>query len=585
MKKLFNYLRPFKGQLSFSMTSSVVNKILDLMPPLLVAWVIDTVGGKAPKWIVSLTGAEDPMTLAATLSILAFLIFGFESVFQWMYQFGFQTLAQKVQHHLRMDAYAHLQSKEISYFENNRLGETLSILNDDVNQLERFMNNGFNEILQLFVTVAFSCTVLFAASWQLALISLVTIPLIVIGSFYFQKLIAPRYTKMRASVGHLNSRLENNISGITVIKSFTAETYELERVKEASQRYHDTNVSAIKLNTLYVPIIRMVISLGFSGVLLLGSYWVLEGYDFISIGELVLFSMLIQRLLWPLTTLGTTVDTYERSNASAKRIFNFLESPSIIQDPSDPEALSRENCGIEFEDVHFHYGNNIQILNGFNLTIKHGETIGIAGTTGSGKSTFIKLLLRLYDIDRGAITIGGVDIRDVRLNDLRHHISLVSQDTYLFHGTIYENIAYGNETATLQDVIAAAKHAEFDDFVQTLPDKYESMVGERGIKLSGGQKQRLSIARAILKNAPVMIFDEATSSVDTETEKCIKKNLDKITKGKTAIIIAHRLSTIRNADRIVVINDGQVVEQGKHDALIKAKGTYAELWGIQVGEV
>lgn len=585
MKQLFNYLKTYQYQFTYACSSSIANRILDLMPPLLVAWVIDSVRGEPPSWIAWTVGTSDPWTLAIFLAILGVAIFGFESLFQWMYQKSFMILAQQVQHDLRLDAYHQLQHREIAFFENHRMGETMAVLNDDVNQLERFLNAGFNDLLQLGILLIFSVIVLFSTSWQLALIGMAPFPIIIWGSFYYQRKISPRYDKVRQAVGGLSSRLENNIGGIQVIKSFTAEDFELERVRLASQNYMDVNLKAIQLSAAYIPIIRMAIAFGFGGVLLLGSYWILNGYDFLSVGELVLFSMLIQRLLWPLTRLGQTLDEFERSRASATRIFNLLNTPSLIQDPNHPKDLPNRDLGkLEFQNVQFSYQHKLPILKGLDFTIKPGEMIGVAGVTGAGKSTLIKLLLRFYDVTNGAILLNDIDIRQIPLKTLRQQMALVSQDVYLFHGTIRENIAYGMSDKSIESIIKASKQAQLHDFVKTLPEGYDSIVGERGIKLSGGQRQRLSLARAILKDAPILILDEATSSVDTETERAIQKNLTSLTQGKTSLIIAHRLSTIRQADRILVLRDGQLEQEGPHTVLLKQGGTYADLWAIQIGE-
>ncbi|MCA8935212.1 MAG: ABC transporter ATP-binding protein, partial [Planctomycetes bacterium] len=364
-------------------------------------------------------------------------------------------------------------------------------------------------------------------------------------------------------------------------KSFTAEKYESDRVREASESYRAANRHAIKLSAVFVPVIRMAIAFGFGAVIILGGYWVTKRQ--ISAGELVLFCMMIQRLLWPLTRLGNTLDEYQRARASATRIFGLLDTPSRVQDPAQPQPMKRAEGEVEFEDVFFKYRDREPVLNGLSMRVKAGEMIGIAGTTGAGKSTLIKLLLRLYDVNEGAIKIDGVDLRHLAQHDLRRQIALVSQDVFLFHGTIRENIAYPGVDVSDEQVIEASKHAQFHDFVESLPGGYETVVGERGIKLSGGQRQRLSIARALLKNAPILVLDEATSSVDTETERMIQQNLEELTAGRTALVIAHRLSTIRKADRIIVIKDGRVEEEGSHDKLVDKGGTYAELWAVQSG--
>ncbi len=443
--------------------------------------------------------------------------------------------------------------------------------------------------MQLGVLFVFAFAVMFPISWQLSLVAVAPMPVILWGSLLYQRRIQPRYRRVREGVGGLASRLENNLAGIHVIKSFTAEAFETERVRQASAEYRRANAHAIRLSAVYVPLIRMAIVAGFAGVLLVGSYWILNGSGIITVGELVLFAMMTERLLWPLTRLGTTVDDFERARASARRAFGLLDTAPAIQDPERPERFDsmggRAQGEVVFDRVEFRYarGRDAPVLHGLSFRIAPGETLGIAGPTGAGKSTLIKLLLRFYDVTGGAVRLDGHDVRNLSLADLRHNIALVSQDVYLFHGTIRENIAYSSDVP-LEAVIQAAKLAQLHDFVAGLPSGYDTLVGERGVKLSGGQRQRLSIARAIVKDAPMLILDEATSSVDTETERAIQENLRTLTAGRTALIIAHRLSTIRHADRILVLRDGEVAEEGHHDDLVARGGLYADLWHVQSGE-
>ena len=585
MRRLFRYLKPYRRTVNGAVAASVANKVLDLMPPLLVGWVIDSLRGSAPAWISGLAGTRDPWRLAVVLAGLSVGIFFFESFFQWIYQAMFMGLAQRVQHDLRMDTYEQIQSREIAFFEEHRLGDVLAMLNDDVNQLERFLNTGFNELVQIAVLFVFAGIIMLGTSWQLSLVGMAPIPVILWGSLLYQRKISPRYRRVRAAVGGLSSRLENNIAGILVIKSFTAEAFETERVRSTSNEYREANFDAIRLAAIYVPLIRMAIVGGFAGVLLLGSYWVLAGTGIVTVGQLVLFAMMTERLLWPLTRLGTTVDDYERAKASARRIFGLLDTLAAIRDPERPVPLGRARGEVVFDRVAFTYQRGEPVLSGVSFRVAPGETLGIAGPTGAGKSTVIKLLLRLYDVTGGAVRIDGHDVRELAQRDLRANIALVSQDVYLFHGTIYENIAYSTGSAGPAVVERAARLAQLHDFVVSLPDGYDTIVGERGIKLSGGQRQRLSIARAIVKDAPILVLDEATSSVDTETERAIQQSLKTLTSGRTALIIAHRLSTIRHADRILVLRDGKVAEEGDHDDLLAHGGTYADLWHIQSGEL
>ena len=377
----------------------------------------------------------------------------------------------------------------------------------------------------------------------------------------------------------MNGRLANNLTGISTIKSYTAEEYEASRISEASNLYQEANRSAILLSSAFSPLIRMVIVAGFIGMLISGGYFALNGTLEVAAYSVIVF--LIQRLLWPLTRLGETFDQYQRAMASTTRALNLLDKkPTIV---SGEVVLPHLQGLISFENVSFSYKSRSNILSDFNVRINPGETVAFVGATGAGKSTIVKLLLRFYDVKEGRITLDNVDIRDLRLRDLRNSIALVSQETFILDGTVRENILYGNHGADHDAIVAAAKVAEVHDFIMSLPLQYETLVGERGQKLSGGQKQRLSIARAILKNPPIMVFDEATSSVDNETEAAIQRSLEKVTEAHTTIIIAHRLSTIRNADQIFVLDRGKIVEQGTHEKLLEINGLYSALWRVQTG--
>lgn len=585
MRRLFQYMRPERKLLGWSVFASICNKVIDLMPPLIVGWAIDAVNGQTPAWIAETFEVGTATSLALFFGLLIVVVFAFESLFEWLLSLGFLNLAQRVQHRLRLDAYSHLQKREMAYFEQQRAGNILSILNDDINQLERFLNNSFNQIVQLLTLYVFAILTMGSISWKLTLISLFPIPLIVIGSFFYQKRIAPFYKKIREAVGELSSRLENNLGGIVVIKSFTAENYESERVREASAAYLEANERAIQWNAAYIPLIRMLIALGFGTGMFIGAYWVLTGQEGFTAGALTFFGMMIQRILWPITNLGRVFDEFERAKASARRVFELMDVHNPLLEKVSTQKTTIGQGNLSLEKLHFHYQEKQPIIRGLSLAIPAGQRIGIAGTTGSGKTTLIKLLLRLYDVQGGAIRLDGKDIREIAPQLLRQHIGLVSQEVYLFHGSIRENIAYGMGDVPESEIIRVAQMAELHDFVAQLPEGYDSMVGERGIKLSGGQRQRLSIARALLKNAPILILDEATSAVDTETERAIQKNLHQLTEDKTAIIIAHRLSTIRQCDQIVVLKAGQIAEQGQHDELLAKEGLYSDLWRVQTGDL
>jgi len=585
MRRLFQFLGSYRSNLLTSVSYSIVHKLFDLMPPFLTAWLIDSVAGNVPSWIPSITGTEDPWQIIVFICGLTVVVFCCESFTEWRYKLGFMRLAQRVQHDLRLHTYHHLQSREVAFFENERTGNLMSILNDDINQLERFLNNSFNEILQMIILVIVASWSLYITAPLLGLIGSLPIPLIILASFWYQRKVAPYYKEVRQMVGNLSNRLENNISGVMVIKSFAAEEYELERVRQSSEAYRDANFKAINWSAVYIPLIRIIIAIGFAGTLLLGSYQVFSGEGPLTLGGLAFFAMMIQRLLWPVTGLGRLFDDYERARASSRRVFALIDSESLIQEHAEADTQIRFKGTIDFQEVSFAYQPPYWIIKDLNLHIAPGQTLGIAGITGAGKTTLIKLLLRFYDVNKGKITIDRVDLKMIGLKALRSQIGLVSQSVYLFHGNFKENIAYGQDQYAIEAIQDAAKKAQIHDFILSLPNGYDTIIGERGIKLSGGQRQRLSIARAILKDAPILLLDEATSAVDTETERAIQENLEILTKNKTAIIIAHRLSTIRRAEKIIVLKDGQLAEEGTHDQLVTQNGLYADLWKVQLGEI
>ncbi len=580
LRRLFDYAAPHRGRIRKAAVYSVTNKIFDLAPPALIGMAVDVVVERENSWLASL-GYTDIVTQLAILSGLTFLIWAFESCFEYMYKVAWRNLAQDLQHDLRLDAYGRVQDMELAYFEDRSSGELMSVLNDDVNQLERFLDVGANELLQVTTTVIVIGSAFFWIAPEVAWMSVLPMPFILWGSIVFQKRLAPRYSKVREQVGQLNGDLAGNLGGIATIKSFTAEQRECERIAERSDDYRSANASAISLSSAFSPLIRMVVLLGFTATRAFGRS--LAATDALAVGAYSVMVFFTQRLLWPLTSLGTTFDLYQRAMASTTRILDLLDMRPAIQSGGQSISAQDLHGDLRFENVDFQYSNGFQGLRSLELEFAAGKTTALVGPTGAGKSTIVKLLLRFYDPTGGAITLHGKDLRTLNLKDLRQAIGLVSQDVFLFHGSVRENIAYGNSDASDAEVEAAAQAAEADEFIQELPQGYDTIVGERGQKLSGGQRQRLSIARAVLKNPPILILDEATSAVDNETEAAIQRSMQRISVGRTTIVIAHRLSTIRNAARIYVLESGQVREQGHHDELIAKGDLYAALWRVQTG--
>jgi ATP-binding cassette subfamily B protein len=582
LSRLWGFAGPHRRQIVLASTCSVLNKVFDLAPPILIGMAIDVVVSQEDSFLAQL-GITNVVAQLWVLAILTLIVWGLESAFQYAYQVLWRNLAQTLQHELRVEAYSHVQELEMAYFEDRSTGGLMSILNNDINQLERFLDIGANDIIQVVTTVIVIGAMFFILAPEVAWMAFLPMPFILWGSIRFQKRIAPLYSIVREHVGILNSQLSNNLGGIATIKSFTAEDHERARISELSNDYRESNRDAISLSSAFVPLIRMIIVLGFIATLVYGGVLVVRGE--LNVGAYSTLVFMTQRLLWPLTRLGQTIDLYQRAMASTTRVLDLLDTEPAIQDGVLELPADRVRGEVSFEDVSFEYdGHNMPVIHRLSLQVPAGETVALVGATGSGKTTLVKLLLRFYDIQSGAIRLDGQDIRDLRIVDLRRAIGFVSQDVFLFHGTVRENIASGSFDASLEAIVGAARTAEAHEFITELPQGYDTVVGERGQKLSGGQRQRLSIARAVLKDPPVLILDEATSSVDNETEAAIQRSMERIIVGRTTIVIAHRLSTVRNADRIFVLERGVLREHGQHEELVQADGVYAGLWRVQTGE-
>ena len=579
LRHLFVYSQQQKTKTKRGIVYSILNKLFDLAPPVLIGIAIDIVVEGNESFLASV-GIPDRRRQLVILAILTFIIWGLESLFDYLSAVTWRGISQDIEHNLRTETFENVLSLDMKYFENKSSGRLMAILNDDVNQLERFLDTGANKLLQTATTVIVIGGTFLYISPLIATFAFIPIPIIIFGSFKFTSTIASRYESIRESIETLNSNLSNSISGILNVKSFTRETKELDRIESSSNEVRSANYHAIKLSAAFIPIIRVAILFGFTATLLIGGFLALDGEIKVATYSVLLF--ITQRLLWPLTELGDTFDLYQRAMASFNRIFSLKNETSDIGNGNIEFKKLEKN--IELRDVSFSYVDNFNVLNNVNLTINAGQTTAIVGSTGSGKSTLIKLLLRLYEINNGSISYDSNSLKEIELSSLREKIGLVSQDVFLFEGTVIENIAYGDLNASESEVWNAAQKSEADEFINNLPQKENTIVGERGQKLSGGQRQRISIARAILKNPEILILDEATSSVDNETEAAIQRSLDILKKDRTVIVIAHRLSTVRNADIIYVLENGSVVESGNHDSLLDIEGVYSKLWSVQTGE-
>ena len=579
LKDLFNYALEQGTKVRRGIIYSVLNKIFDLAPPILIGVAIDIVVEGSDSFIGNL-GYADKRQQLIILAILTFIIWGLESAFDYIAAVTWRNISQDIEHSLRTDTFNNVLGLDLAFFENKSSGRLMAILNDDVNQLETFLDNGANRLVQTATTVLVIGGTFLYISPLVAVFAFIPIPIIIFGSLRFTSRIAERYTKIRNDIENLNANLSNSITGILTVKSFNREKKESERITVSSQEVKSANYHAIRLSAAFIPIIRIAILFGFTATLLIGGFLALDGEIKVATYSVMLF--ITQRLLWPLTELGIIFDAYQKAMASFRRIVNLKNTQPTIN--SGGKKLDDFNEKIEISDLNFEYVENFPVLNNVSIDIKKGETSAIVGSTGSGKSTLIKLILRLYDSTSGEIKFDETNIKDLEIESLRNKIGLVSQDIFLFEGTVFENIAYGNLDATNEEVWEAARLSESDKFINLLPNKENTIVGERGQKLSGGQRQRISIARAILKNPEILILDEATSAVDNETEAAIQRSINTLKKGRTVIAIAHRLSTIRNAEIIYVLEDGKVVESGNHESLLDIEGVYSKLWSVQTGE-
>jgi ATP-binding cassette subfamily B protein len=582
LSRLFSHARNYRRDVRIASLYSVLNKFFDVLPEVLIGVAVDVVVNQKASFLARV-GIVDPKDQLVLLALITVVVWVGESLFQYLYDVRWRDLAQNLQHDLRMEAYRHVQKLDMAYFERNRSGNLLAVLNEDINQMERFLNGGANDLIQVFVGSLMVGGVFFVLTHELAFLALVPVPLILYGAFWFQRRLAPRYGAVREAAGALAARLNNNIQGIATVKAYAAEDYEAGHIEQGSDDYRARNGEAIRLSAAITPVIRMAILAGFTVTLLYGGFMALNGD--IGVGSYSVLVYLTQRLLWPLTRLADLTDLYQRSMSSIERVMNLLQTPVNIA--YEGRALPRAEVRGElvFDEVSFAYdGTTRPALDRVALRIDAGRSAAFVGSTGGGKSTLIKLLLRFYEPQQGRVLLDGMPIGELNLQDLRRAIGYVAQDTFLADASVAQNIAYGMPDATREAVIEAAKSAEAHDFIVALPQGYDTPVGERGLRLSGGQRQRLALARAILKDPPILVLDEATSAVDNETEAAIQRSLERLVVGRTTLIVAHRLSTVRHADTIHVIDGGRIAESGTHDQLLALDGIYASLWRLQTGE-
>lgn len=567
--RIFEHARTEWKALATALACIILISMLEFVVPQLTKYTIDTVIDQKLFNQLFYIGAG---------IILAAISLGF---LRYLSTSVMAAIGQKVLFRLRNDLYRHLQKLDVAYYDRNRTGDLMSRVTNDVSVLQQLISSSMMQLFtDIFTFTAIAIYMMFI-DWKLTLMLLATFPFMIMTTRIFGKRIRTSFRRVQESLADVSDHLQNTLTGIRMIKSFTAEDYESERFSERTQRNMDANVQVTRLRAAYEPIIDFINFVGLAIVLVFGAWLAMRGS--MTVGTIVAFIAYLRLLQNPIRHFSRILNSIQQAAAAYERIVEVMNTEPEITDKPDAEQLPAMKGHIRFHDVTFSYSGNREdeILSGFNLELKPGQVTALVGSSGSGKTTIAHLITRFYEVGEGSITVDGYDVRDVTLDSLRAQIGIVTQDIVLFNGTIGENIRYGNQHATDEEVVAAAKAAHAAEFIEGFKDGYKTQIGERGVKLSGGQKQRLSIARALLKNPKMIILDEATASLDTESEQMIQTALAELLKGRTCLVIAHRLSTIQQADAIFVLENGRIEEQGTHVSLLAKGGRYSELYDMQ----
>lgn len=543
---------------------------------LLIPWIIRQVIDRLTTQPLD-QGTIDFIT---RISVIALIVFVARAVMQFIRSYAAHKAGWGVVSDARRLVYEHMQKLSLRFYEDKQTGQLMSRIINDTDLFERMIAHALPDVIVNGITLIGVTVILLSMNVNLTLLTLIPIPLIIFALIGYSKLVRPAFKTRQQSLGELNAVLNDSLSGMREVKAFAREEDTLDRVDDKIQLVLHKNLRALKLMAIFNPIFDFAAGIGQLLVIFFGARMAIAGT--LSIADLVAFFLYLDSFYTPVRSLGNSMEAVQESLAGFERIAEILTVTPEIASPAEPHVFLEPIKGnVRFENVHFSYNQDEEVLNDINLDIPAGSTVALIGPTGVGKTTLVSLIPRFYDVVEGRVSIDGVDVREIELDQLHQSVSMVLQDVFLFHGTIRENILFGKPDATEEEMIRAAEIANATEFIDHMPNGYDTLIGERGVKLSGGQKQRLSIARAVLKDSPILILDEATSSVDTETELMIQQALERLIKGRTTIIIAHRLSTVRNADRIVALEGTGIVEAGTHEELLARKGLYYKLYTAQ----
>ncbi|MFE5323040.1 ABC transporter ATP-binding protein [Paenibacillus sp. NPDC056579] len=569
LKRFFSYYRPYKGLFVLDFSCAVIAGILELGFPLAVNQFVDKL----------LPGKDWSLITWACIALLG--VYVLNTALQYIVTYWGHMLGINIETDMRKKLFDHIQKLSFRFFDNNKTGHLMTRITNDLNEIGEIAHHGPEDVFIAIMTLIGAFILMLSIHVKLAILTFIVIPLMAWFAIFFSKKMTRTYERLFGDVAEFNSRVENNIGGIRVVQAFTNEEYEKELFKGTNKQYRLTKLLAYKLMAKSMSITYMMMRLVSLFVMICGTWFVIR--QELTYGEFVGFLLLSNVFFRPIEKINAVIESYPKGIAGFKRYISIMDTEPDVADAPDAVKVDKLKGDIQFHSVTFGYDEQKNILNRLSLSIKAGQTVAFVGPSGAGKTTICSLLPRFYDSTEGTITIDGMDIRRMTLQSLRSQIGIVQQDVYLFEGTIRQNIAYGKLEASNEEIWEAARRAQLEEFILKQPDGMNTLIGERGVKLSGGQKQRLAIARMFLKNPPILILDEATSALDTATEVAIQESLAELSAGRTTLVIAHRLATIKNADRIVVVTEDGVAEEGPHRELVTAGGIYSRLHEAQFG--